>query len=172
MLHSTKIFAATLLLSTAFCSSTIAQQSFAEPVYAKNNIAISPGNSAVASPVNNAKTEASFVAHFPKADNAVWAANGKNYFVSFMNEGKKSNASFTAKGKLNYCISTCTIDQLPTAFQKSIRQEYAGYSLLNASQVQAHGITAYEAVLENDKGYKTLKYTVAGVEEITDLKKQ
>jgi hypothetical protein len=172
MTHSTKIITAVIFFGAAFNTATFAQQSFASatPSYAINSIETIAENSTTPVTVN-VKTEARFEALFPKATNLVWSTGSNNYFVSFLNDGRKANASFTKKGKMNYLITECQAEQLPAAFRKAIKNDYAGYSFFNASEIKAHATVAHHAILENSTGFITLKYTSDGVEEIQQVKK-
>lgn len=172
MTHSSKIIAAAIIFGAAFNTACFAQQSFAaaEPSYAKNTIELATESNS--SPVTaNTKTEARFAALFPKATNLVWNSAGDNYFVSFLNDGRKANASFTKKGKMNYIITESQMEELPAAFRKTINKEYAGYRLFKATEIKAHATVAHQAILENGTGFITLKYTRDGVEEIQQVKK-
>ncbi|NCU02816.1 MAG: hypothetical protein GXC73_02415 [Chitinophagaceae bacterium] len=168
MTHTTNILAAAFLFSTAFCSSSLAQQSIAsaKPSF-KNNI--EPQTAISTTAIVNSKTQASFAALFPNATNPVWATNDEFHFVTFSHNGRKASASFTTKGKMNYCIIDCSILHLPAAFSKIIQKEFAGYSLIKATEIKAYGTMAYQAILENNTGYKTLKFTEDGVEEIQQV---
>ncbi len=175
MTHSPKILAATILLTVALSTNTFAQQSYTgastEAAYAQNTAAVeadSEGNAGIAA---NPKTEARFLALFPNASNRQWSASADNYWVSFLNDGRKANGSFTPKGKMNYIITVCAMEHLPTAFSRTIKKEYAAYSLFNAIEIKAHGAIVYQAVLENSYGFTTLKYTEDGIEEIQQVKK-
>ncbi len=64
------------------------------------------------------------------------------------------------------------MEHLPIAFSKSIKKDYASYHLFYAKEITAHGTVAYQAILEDSKGYVTLKYTSGGVKEIQQVKKQ
>ena len=175
MKRSAKIIVATILFNVLLTFNTFAQQSDMDAstaaVYAKNTIAVEPyniGNTAVAA---NPKTEARFSTLFPNASNQQWIASADNYWVSFLHNGRKSNASFTPKGKMNYSITVCAMEHLPAAFSKTIKKEYAAYSLFNAIEIKAHGAVVYQAILENSTGFIKLKYTTDGVEEIQQVKK-
>lgn len=172
MTQSAKIITAALLFSTALCINTVAQESIAsaEPGYAKNNTGLPTDNATPVIP--SAKTKAGFVELFPNAVNPLWTAMGDNYYVSFLNNGRKANASFTPKGKMNYCITECSMENLPASFSKTIKNEYAGYSLIKGTEIKASGAVVYQAIIENSTGFKTLKYTVDGIEEMQPVKKQ
>ncbi len=175
MKHSSKIIAATLVLSIALSANTFAQESYASPssaaVYAKNTITVEANNAGNTAVAANAKTEARFSALFPNASNLHWSAGADNYWVSFLNNGRKANASFSPKGKMNYSITVCAMEHLPAAFSKTIEKEYAAYSLFNAIEIKAHSAVVYQAILENSNGFIKLKYTTDGVEEIQQVKK-
>jgi hypothetical protein len=172
MTHPAKAIVASLLFSTVLCTNSFAQQSIVslESVYDKNNSELLTHNT---TPVAvNTNTKASFDALFPNATNPLWAAIGDNYYVSFLNNGRKANAVFTAKGKMNYCITDCSMENLPAFFSKTIKKEYACYNLLKGTEIHAYGTVVYQAVIENSTDFKTLKYTVNGIEEIGQMKKQ
>ncbi|MBA2745196.1 MAG: hypothetical protein H0U44_03120 [Flavisolibacter sp.] len=175
MTHSAKFNAATILLTVALSTNTFAQQSYTgastKAAYAKNTIAIEADNSTKTVLPANPEIEASFSALFPNASNSHWSAGADNYWVSFLNNGRKANASLTPNGKMKYIITVCALEHLPAALSKTIKKEYATYSLFNAIEIKAHGAVAYQAILENNNGFTTLKYTIDGVEEIQQVKK-
>lgn len=176
MTHSAKIIATTILLTGALSTNIFAQQAYTSSVteqsFAKNTNAIEANNGTKTAFTADPKTEARFSALFPTASQAQWTAGTNNSWVSFLKDGRKANASFTLEGKLNYVITECEMEHLPGAFSKTIKKEYASYSLFNAIEIKAHGAVAYQAVLENSKGFITLKYTSDGIEEIQQVKKQ
>lgn len=175
MTHLSKIITATLLLAVASSANTFAQQPNMDgstaAVYVKNTIAAEAVNVSKTVLAANSKTEASFAALFLNASNQKWSAIADNYWVSFLNNGRKATASFTPKGKMNYSITDCNLAYLPAAFSETIKKEYAAYRLFNAMVIKAHGATVYEAILENNNGFIKLKYTTDGVEEIQQVKK-
>ena len=175
MTASTKIIALTFLLAIGLSSASFAQQS-----YASNSVKITDENTTTIVDENsNAKTDdvadplivSKFSSLFPNATNLKWVNSGDNYWVSFLNNSRKAKASFTPKGILNYIITDCAMENLPEAFSKKIMNKYASYHLFNAIEIAAYSTVAYQAVLENSKGYITLKYTPDGVEEIQQVKK-
>ena len=112
-----------------------------------------------------------FSSMYPGATSPQWTTSQDNLWVSFLHNGRKSSASFNLKGKMNYVILDCGIDQLPAAFSNTIKKEYASYSLCNAIQIKAHDAVAYQVVLENSASFLTLKYTSEGVEEVGKVTK-
>ena len=176
MTHSTKIFATTILLTVALCTNVFAQ---AVTDVATNHLSYSKNTF---SPKENSSINKDFRADpaitvrfsnlFPTATDQKWTAGADNFWVSFLNNGRKANASVTLKGKLNYMITDCAMENLPAAFSKKIINDYASYQLFNAIEIKAHGSVAYQAILEDSKGYITLKYTSEGVEVIQQVKKQ
>ncbi len=167
MKRSVKTNAATLLLSLG-----IYTLSFAQGVGAVNpaQTEVSSLNAAENNiGENNAK--ASFSTMFPNASQQKWSSAEENSFVSFLNAGRKATASFTTRGKMNYVITDCGMNDLPAAFSKNIKKDYASYQLFHAIEIKAHGETAYQAVLENAAGFVTLKFTADGIEEIQQVKK-
>jgi hypothetical protein len=119
----------------------------------------------------NPAIAAKFSALFPAATNMRWTNSDKNFWVSFLNDGRKATASFTLKGKLNYVITDCVLEQLPESFLKLINKDYASHSLFNAIEIRAYDEVTYQAILENESGYITLKYTGEGVEELQRINK-
>lgn len=118
---------------------------------------------------NAAKTN--FSTLFPNASQQKWSIAAGNNFVSFLNNGRKATASFTAKGNMNYVITNCELNNLPEDFSKSIKSNYADYKLFHAIEIKAYGETAYQAVMESATNFITLKFTNDGVEEIQTVKK-
>ena len=176
MINSAKIIAASVLIAATFSTNSFAQQAYASTTKLQSNErnAIDPlvNNSIKSNDATNAAITAKFAALFPNSSNQVWSSTGDNSWVSFLNEGRKANASFTSKGKMSYIITDCTMENLPFAFSKTIKNEYASYSLFNAIEIKAHGAVVYQAILEDSKGFITLKYTSDGVEQIQQVKKQ
>lgn len=176
MTHSAKIIAVSLFLTVSLSMHTFAQQSYtdaaAEPAYAKNTMEAEPDHGTNTGLSANPTTEARFSALFPNASNLLWSGGEGNSWVSFVNNGRKAKASFTAKGKMNYIITDCAMQHLPAAFGKTISKDYPGYSLFHAIEIKAHGAVVYQAILENSTDFTTLRYTPDGVEEIQQIKKQ
>ncbi len=167
MNRSIKTNAAALLLGLGIYTASLAQGMGAvNPAQTEVSLADAGESNAGES---NAK--ASFSTLFPNASQPKWTSAENNSFVSFLNNGRKATASFSEKGKLNYVITDCSMNELPAAFSKNIRKDYAAYQLFHAIEIKAHGETAYQAVLENTRGYLTLKFTADGVEEIQQVKK-
>ena len=175
MTQSIKTFAAAIFLSLG-----ISTLSFAQITYANNSVKNSPTgisiseeepNNTVTTTVVSPVMEAKFFDLFPNATQQKWAITSENSFVSFLNNGSKATASFNAKGKLSYVITACNMDQLPRAFSKAIKNNYADYRLFHATEITAYGETAYQAIIENATRFITLKYTADGVEEIKQVKK-
>ncbi len=176
MTHSAKIIGAAILLTLELTTTSFAQQVYSDAptdvTYVNNQVNLDTDNGIKTSIVTNAETEARFSALFPNASNQQWSSRAGNYWVSFLNNGRKANASFTPKGKMNYTITVCAMENLPAAFTEMIKNEYGAYSLFNAIEIKAHGAVVYHAVLENSKGFTTLKYTTEGIEVIQQIKKQ
>lgn len=175
MKASQKIITVTLLLMLGCSASLFAQQTFAftsqkstivnTPITADEN---SSANEVVADPLVISR----LYVLCPNATNLKWSNNADNYWVSFLNNGRKANGSFTPKGKMNYMITECTMKDLPADFSSDIANGYGSYQLLNAIEIVAHGAVAYQAILENSKGFVTLKYTSDDMEEVQKVKKQ
>ena len=171
-----KFIAVTLLLAIGLPSTSFVQQS-----YASNSVKLSDANT-TAFVEDNSNTKTVYVADafivskfsslFPNATNLKWANSADNYWVSFLNNSRKAKASFSPKGILNYIITDCAMENLPASFSKTIMSNYASYHLFNAIKIAAYSTVAYQAILENSKGYITLKYTSEGVEEIQQVKNQ
>ena len=129
-------------------------------------------NSNAKTVVADALIVSKFSSLYPNATNLNWANTSNNYWVSFLNNNRKAKASFSPKGILNYIITDCAMENLPASFSKTIMSNYASYHLFNAIEIAAYSTVAYQAILENSKGYITLKYTSEGVEEIQQVKNQ
>ena len=112
-----------------------------------------------------------FSALFPSAVDVKWAQIKNDFWVSFTYNGQKSTASFAPKASLNYLITGCNLDQLPTSLTKAIKSDYDEYQVFSAVKIEAHDAVAYQVVLENQSNYVTLKYTPGEVEEIQVMKK-
>ena len=175
MKASQKIITVTLLLMLGCSASLFAQQSFAFASQKSTDVNTSitadensSANEVVADPLMISR----LYVLCPNATNLKWSNNADNYWVSFLNNGRKANGSFTPKGKMNYMITECTMENLPADFSSNIANSYASYQLRNAIEIKAHGAVAYQAILENSKGYVTLKYTSDNIEEVQKIKKQ
>jgi hypothetical protein len=112
-----------------------------------------------------------FSALFPAAENQQWSTDAKGYWVSFVNEGRKTRAGFNNNGQLNYRIADCTMDQLSTEFQNFIAKNYAGYQLFNAIEINAFGEQTQRAILQNASAFVTVQATKEGIEEIQKMNK-
>lgn len=170
-----KKFAAVLALILGVFSLTFGQNMYASSAVKTSNVStekvIETDKSNSNSSALNKVTELNFNSMFPNATEQKWTSNSNNSLVSFLNNGKKATASFNVKGKLSYVITNCAMSELPSDFSKAINNSYADYQLFHATEIEAFGETAYQAILENAAGFITLKYTVDGVEEIQTLKK-
>lgn len=176
MKNSIKAIAATALIIVLSSGNSYAQEvsSVSAPgktAYASTTAATAEKNNHISAAVVNPITAAKFSTLFPAATNQKWTGKDNNVWVSFLNNGRKATASFTPKGKMNYVITDCAMEQLPESFRKTISKEYASYSLYNAIEIKAYDAVAYQVVLENASTYITLKFTSEGVEEIQQLKK-
>lgn len=173
MSHSMKTIATLAIFGAILTTNSFAQQSFnaAEPVYAKNTLELPAMDAGAANSVLNAKTEARLMELYPQASEVVWSKMQDNYYVSFLNQGRKAKASFSAKGKMNYCITECSAQQLPADLLSTIRKEYTGYTVFNSVEINAHNTTAYQAIIENNVGFITLRYSSNTVEEVEQVKK-
>ena len=175
MKASQKIITVTLLLLLGCSASLFAQQTFAFASQKSTDVNTSitadensSGNEVVADPLMISR----LYVICPNATNLKWSNSADNYWVSFLNNGRKANGSFTPKGKMNYMITECTMENLPADFSSNIAKSYALYQLRNAIEIVAHGAVAYQAILEDSKGYVTLKYTSDNIEEVQKIKKQ
>lgn len=176
MTASIKKIAAIILVAIVFFNNSFAQQMYAHASLktseANRTVYADENNNTKIDEVTNPLITTKFSALFPNATNLKWTASTDNFWVTFLNNGRKANASFTLKGKLNYIITDCAMENLPGAFSKTITNEYASYHLFNAREIKAYGSVVYQAILEDSKGYITLKYTSEGVEQIQQVKKQ
>lgn len=164
------------ITAAAFFTALLSGNSFAQNLYVTNAAKTLVSNSAVdntikSSTPSNEVVAAKFSRLFPAAKAQQWTSSENTCLVSFDNNGRKSRASFTSNGLMNYVISDCTMEQLPAGFAQKIKKDYSGYKLYNAIEINAHESVAYQAVLENESTYLTLKYTNEGVEEIQKVKK-
>ena len=175
MKHLIKTFASIFLLTVALLDIAHAQDGMVTA-----SIPTSYNNSFASKDEKNNKTEsavsevvtAKFAALYPAASGQLWAATADHCYVSFLNNGRKAKASFTTGGKLNYVITDCSMENLTASFLETIASKYASYQLFNAIQMRAYGTVAYQAMIENSKGFITLKYCGDGVEEMQQVRKQ
>ena len=175
MTAPTKIIAVLFLLSIGLSSASFAQQLIAgysvKLPDASTTSIIDENSKAKTVEVADPLIVSKFSSLFPNATNLKWASSSDNSWVSFLNNNRKAKASLTPKGILNYIITDCAMENLPAAFSKRIANKYASYHLFNAIEIAAYSTVTYQAILENSKGYITLKYTSDGVEEIQRVKK-
>lgn len=167
MKHSIKTIVA-LSLSLGVCTFSFAQEIAAVKNAQAETISIAAGDSN--HPLENI-AETNFSTLFPNASQQKWTSTAGNSFVSFLHEGRKARASFSAKGQLNYVITDCGINNLPAAFSKNIHDNYSSFKLFHAIEIKAYGVTAYQAVMESTTEFITLKYTEDGVEQLQQVKK-
>jgi len=169
MKQSIKVFFVGFVLSLGLGNSTIAQDYFAA-----HHTAAAPSSSTSAAEEILSIPEiikTNFVLLFPNATDAQWSISKKSIYVSFLNQGRKTNACFDAKGKLSYTITNCTSAQLPTEFTQMLSSTYDEYALFNAKEITSKGIIWYQIILENDTEFLTLYYSSEGIEEGKRLKK-
>lgn len=174
MTHSVKAIATTILFTLVLSSHSFAQDmvtsASSKGPYLNNTIWKENSANKTAVTVNPV-VAAKFSTLVPGATNLQWTVNNNNFWVSFLNNGQKGKASLSTKGKMNYIITDCTMNQLPEAFSKAIKTQYASYHLFNAIEITAHKAVAYQVIVENALDYITLKYTADGIEEIQQVKK-
>lgn len=108
---------------------------------------------------------------FPQAKDQKWTMIDNHYHAFFTNNGQKSRAVFTKEGKLNYAIMECSLEQLPMFLQKKLKKDYAAYTLVQASEINAYNTKAHQVILENEAGYITLRATQGNVEQVDAKKK-
>ena len=170
-----KLFALTMLITITLFSNAYAQDAIAiatvQTSGPNNNFNVKENNTIKTDFEANSIVAAKFSILFPTATSQKWTGGPDNSWVSFINNGRKVKASFSQEGKLNYAITDCAMQHLPATFSKTITDTYASYQLFNAIEIKAHGSVAYQAILEDSKGYITLKYTTDVVEEIQQVKK-
>ena len=175
MKHSFKLSALSMLITVTLFSNAYAQDATAiatvQTSGPNNNFHLKENNSIKTDFEANSVVTDKFSTLFPNAASQQWAGGVDNCWVSFLNNGRKVKASFTQEGKLNYAITDCAMQHLPATFSIIIKDTYASYKLFNAIEIAAHGMVAYQAILEDSKSYITLKYTSGGVEEIQQVKK-
>ena len=169
MKQSIKIFIASLIVSLGMFTMAFGQNMYVANPAKNTTQGIALPAEENSKPIHMA--EENFSTLFPNATQQKWSSVGANSYISFDNNGRKANASFNAKGEMNYVITSCTTNQLPAAFSKTIKNDYAAYTLLHAKEIKAHGETAYQAVIESAQQFITLKYTTDGTEEIQIVKK-
>lgn len=111
------------------------------------------------------KASKSFSILFPNFTGQQWTETNDALYVSFINDGHKTRASFSKNGRLNYAIADYDLEQLPQALQQYIKKEYNDYMVFNAIKITAHSATAYQVILENTSEFITLKSTIDGIEQ-------
>jgi hypothetical protein len=117
------------------------------------------------------KASKSFSIMFPNFVEQEWTETNDALYVSFINDGHKTRASFSKNGTLNYAIADYKLEQLPAMLQQYINTECPGYTVFNAIKITAYSSTAYQVILENTSGFITLKSTIDGVEKTGHVSK-
>lgn len=177
MQKSIKCLAATAVISFLLSGNTLAQDAHASTdtktmfsnIPAVEKAIFTSSNEDIMA--KNPVILATFSTMFPLATSSKWSNVNDDLWVTFLNDGRKTSACFSAKGKINYAISDCAMEQLPAKFSKTIKKDYALYSLIKAIEIKAHDAVAYEVVLENQLNFIRLKYTSQGVEEVQKINK-
>ena len=147
------------------------RNSAADITYNALEEAKNPGGTETKLASSNSRLMAKFSKMFAGADNQRWKTIGDYYHVSFTYNGRKARAVFTSKGSMNYLITNFSLEHLPELLRSKISRDYTGYTLLQALEITAYDTVAYEAVLENDQRFITLKSTKDGIEELKEQKK-
>ncbi|WP_300600554.1 hypothetical protein [Niabella sp.] len=153
--------------------------SFGQNMYAGNTIKIVHGTTAAAKQEDSTESftasssamTAHFLTLFPNATGQRWIEREAHRFVYFLDRGRKGTACFSPEGALSYAFIECRMEDLPKDFSKQLRKQYKTCQLVRATEITAHGQTAYQAIVENASGFVTLKHTPDGVEEIQTVKK-
>jgi len=176
----------TVVLAFPFTSNSFAQQvneetiastlntvkGFSEAAPIKNDLAsANTVNTTNTIRANYPKLMRHFSALFQNSSNQQWAEANQTFFVSFINNGQKTRASFTKNGVMNYAITNSDLKQLPEALQHHIENNYPGYTIFNAIEIDAYNTTAHQVILENAAGFVTLKSTADGVEVTSHISK-
>jgi hypothetical protein len=113
-----------------------------------------------------------FSSTFKDAQNPKWFKVSKNYVVEFIQSDMKNKAMYQKNGRLIYHISYGNEKNLPPEIKKSIRNNYEGYSITTAINVQEHETNAWMVNLEGNKNIVVLKATPDGaVEEVYNYSK-
>lgn len=163
-MKATLTHAASLLLLLAVQQQADAQQAMIPATSYLTTTPYAPGASL--------RLKNAFARLFPDATHQQWVSNeAGSYFVSFLQHGRISRASFTRKGLLNYMIAEAGAASLPAALAATISKQYSGYKLLKALEVHAFESISWEVVLEDSAGYVTLRHINGVTEQVQQLKK-
>lgn len=179
-----KSFLLAIVLTFPFSNTSFAQQTneniattlnpvkgFSEVASVKKDLA--SANTIISNTIrdNYPKLMKRFSTLFQNSSNQHWTEVNQNLFVSFINNGKKARACFTKDGIMNYAITDFTGKQLPEGLQQHIKNNYPGYTVFNAIEIDAYNTTAHQVILKDAEGFITLKSTTDGVEEISHVSK-
>ena len=179
-----KSFLLAVVLAFPFTNSSFAQQvseniattlnpvkGFSEATIIKNDLA--SANTIMPNTIraNYPKLMKRFSTLFQNSSNQQWTEVNQTLFVSFINNGKKARASFTKDGIMNYAITDSDLKQLPSGLQQHIKNNYPGYTVFNAIEIDAYNTMAHQVILKDADGFITLKSTTDGVEEISHVSK-
>jgi hypothetical protein len=105
----------------------------------------------------NSKVLAKFQKAFPDAENTSWAAVKTGYEARFSYDGIETVAGYNKAGRSDYIVERYNGDKLPSDIQDRISNVYPEYDIVNATEVQSEGITAYLVNIESKKFSKVIR---------------
>jgi hypothetical protein len=103
-----------------------------------------------------------FTKKYPKATDAKWEMEDKDYEVNFKLNGVESSANFDATGKCLESETEITFDALPQAVKDAIAKSFAGYKTGDVSKVVSKKKVLYEVDLTKGKEKLELQFNNDG----------
>jgi hypothetical protein len=108
---------------------------------------------------------------FPEAINASWVKETGFLYVSFVNHGNKSTASFSPKGTMNYCISYIAESDFPADLHQKIKGTYPADEIFSIKEIMTEQVTLHEIVLQNSEYFIVVSLSASGISEVKKIKK-
>jgi len=99
------------------------------------------------------KVAANFSIDFPKATNQLWIKAGRSLYVYFIQDDAKVTAIYTAKGQINYTVSTISETGVPETLLLKIKNDYPHFTFIGAKKAMSGGYASYELLFENCHEY-------------------
>lgn len=117
------------------------------------------------------KVARKFFLLFPDAVNPSWIKETGFLYVTFVNNGNKSTASFNPKGSMNYCISYIQESAFSPDLLQKVKGSYPADELFSIKEIMTEEMTMHEIVLQNSEHFTVISLTPNGISEIRKIKK-
>ena len=103
-----------------------------------------------------------FLKKHPKATEAKWEMEKKNYEVNFILNGTKMSCNFDAKGKWIETETVITFETLPNEVKETVNSSFGDYKRIETSKVETAKEVLYEVELTKGKERLELQFTKDG----------